>query len=172
MKTVKQLREQLDFSQADMAAYLGITRSALAMSERGHPLNSKALLKFAVLEDYVRKATGKDSRNELPDSDTSQFARSYEVEIQVLTLRADLQERKVEELDELYEKNHHAYVVLCDMWEDGKGDPRFVNAQKLKVDAKLRTCSEKVRKEMRDQVTVLRSTADTYRKFLADSLVP
>lgn len=51
MQRSKQIREKLGLSQEALAIYLGVTRSQIAMSERGErSLPTKAFIKLAQLE--------------------------------------------------------------------------------------------------------------------------
>jgi transcriptional regulator with XRE-family HTH domain len=55
MRSLKQLREALDLSQEHMAIYIGVTRSLLAMAEKGtRSLPVKAYLRMAQLEKSLR----------------------------------------------------------------------------------------------------------------------
>lgn len=64
IKETTLFRKRFCISQEDLAAYLGISYSALAMYERDErPLSTKALIKFAELEaayEAAEKLTGQD----------------------------------------------------------------------------------------------------------------
>lgn len=58
--TLFQIRTSLGFSQAEMASYLGISRSAVSMAEQfKRGLNRKSINNLRLFEESIRKAESK-----------------------------------------------------------------------------------------------------------------
>lgn len=76
MNATKNIREALDLTQSQLAIYLGVSRSRLALAEtHRRELPTSALLKLGALERYLHKNVSPGQQQVLSEKDSSAMRR-------------------------------------------------------------------------------------------------
>jgi transcriptional regulator with XRE-family HTH domain len=107
MKASQLIREQLGLSQEIMAYYLGVTKSLLAMYERGkREIPTSAMVKLAEMELFLNQNQNKfKQENELLNKQQSKVKSLIEKQLLELELKQIKEQRKLDAIQKKHEQS-------------------------------------------------------------------
>ena len=156
MKELKYIRQQLGFSQEDLARTLGVKRSMIVRAEecRGD-LTTTALLRLLQLKEYINIA---GEMEDLQVEDVSSLLQEHESRKQDCRYKIALLQRKLRRLKEMHNANQNGHKVLVLMEMNGdKVPPTWLAVAADKAKSKISKCSPLVLSELERKIAGLQA---------------
>ena len=164
MKGIKELREKLGLSQADLARLLGTGRPLVTMAEQHkRMLTSEACLRFAALEQACAsrmveipvKATPRPTRYS-----QCLLKRYSTIHQKLASVKNKLSRHK-----EVHAKNQKLLNVLKQLDEDDNFDPDVINNLTRVAKKSLSFCSPPTIQMLQNQVNLLEKECADIRRY-------
>ena len=165
MQDLLNIRETTGMAQENMAAFLGLTRQALAKAEKGIcRLSTARLLKLTRLQLCLENLPAGDVENKLPVQ-VAQPGQEIERERECRYLIAVLQ-RKLAMRETAFKKCMCFYQALCILQPSDKGDVLWIQKMKKDIINKLDNCGPAACMQLRKRVYLLTAEADYISRFV------